>query len=109
VSATTSAVAKHAAEMLAEISEQKWFRGCADGHYYRSHAHGMTHAGIVRMLNQDADVVADLHMAEYASDDGDERRLVPEGEDEPVPVRYLVVTAKGRSVLDAVTDSERRR
>lgn len=98
-----SAVAQHAAELLAEISEQKWFRGCADGHYYRRHL------GVLRMLNQDADVVADLHMAEYASDDGDERRLVPEGESEPIAMRYLVVTAKGRLVLDAVTDSERRR
>ncbi len=98
-----SAVAKHATEMLNEISEQKWFRGCTDGHYYRRHL------GVVRMLNQGADVVADLHMAEYASDDGGERRLAPEGENEPIPMRYLVVTAKGRAVLDAITDSQRRR
>jgi hypothetical protein len=108
VNGATSAVAQHAAELLAEISEQKWFRGCADGHYYRSHARGTTHVHIVRMLNQDADVVADLHTAEYASDDGDQCRLVPEDGSEPIPMRYLVVTAKGRSVLDAVTNSERR-
>lgn len=107
--ATTSAVATHAAELLAEISAQKWFRGCLDGHYYRSHAHDVTRLDVVRVLHQDADIVADLHMVEYACDDGDERRLVPEGGSEPVPMRYLVVTAKGRSVLDAVTDRERRR
>jgi hypothetical protein len=109
VNGAPSTVAQHAAELLAEISEQKWFRGCADGHYYRSHAHDLRHLGIVRELHQDADVVADLHMAEYASDDGDERHLVPDGDSEPIPVRYLVVTSKGRSVLDAVSDSERRR
>jgi hypothetical protein len=109
VNGETSAVAQLAAELLAEISEQKWFRGCADGHYYRSRMHDTTHVGIVRELHQDADVVADLHMAEYASDDGDERHLVPDGDSEPIPVRCLVVTAKGRSVLDAVSDSERRR
>lgn len=109
MNATTSAMARHAVELLTEISEQKWFRGCTDGHYYRSHVHDVTHVGIVRMLSQDADVVADLHTAEYASDDGDERRLVPEGDSAPIPMRYLVITAKGRTVLDAVTDSQRRR
>jgi hypothetical protein len=108
VNGGTSAVAQHAAELLAEISEQKWFRGCIDGRYYRSHVYDAVHVGIVRMLNQDADVVADLHVAEYASDDGDERRLIPEGDSESVPMRYLVVTAKGRAVLDVVAVSERR-
>ena len=70
--------------------------------------HDVRHVVVVRMLSRDADVVADLHMAEYASDDGDERRLAPEDENEPIPMRYLVVTVKGRAVLDTVTDSQRR-
>ncbi len=102
----TSAMAKHAAEMLTEISEQRWFRGCADGLYYRGYVHDWAHLRIVRVLYQDADIVADLHVAEYASDDGDERRLVPDGESEPIPVRYLVVSAKGRTVLDAITEPQ---
>ncbi|GAA0614288.1 hypothetical protein GCM10010174_34920 [Kutzneria viridogrisea] len=92
-------------EVLGDLARGSWFRSCTGAEYFTSDGGGPDF-GVFRSVHQEAGIVEDLHCTGCVVEDGEELFLIPDGEHEPVWMRQLVLTAKGRELHAQRTGGE---